>query len=117
MPRAPRLASAFLLASACSRHPVSPDDLVSALAGQGLHVEKTAELETKSEWVGAEMGVSLVLDYDESYLGIRFPAADLARAHCQEGSSGVTFKTWCIEPVSSRPKPETWKKVSQVRTL
>ncbi len=113
-----RLGVAALLVasgSACSRQRATPDELVASLTSQGLHVEKRAELEPKSEWVGGELGLDLVLDYEEPYLAVRFTASDLARGYCQEGQGGVPFGVWCLEPTARPFKPEIWAKVNQLR--
>jgi len=109
-------ALSVIAACACSRPRASPDELAAALTGQGLHVEKKAELDPKPEWVGAELGVDLVLDYDEAYRGIRFSSIDLARGYCQEGPGGVLYRSWCVEPVATSPRHEVWSKVAQLRT-
>jgi hypothetical protein len=102
---------------ACSQHRASTDELVAALTSKGVHVEKKDDLSLRSEWVGAELGVSLVLDYEENYRAVRFTSADLARGHCQEEQGGVPFGTWCLEPLSRSTRQETWQKVALLRTL
>ncbi len=108
-------ALAVVVACSCARHPVTTDELVAALVSKGLHVDKTAEMEPKAEWVGAELEADLVLDYEDSYRGVRFSSADLARGHCQEGQHGVPFGAWCLEPVATSPRVETWNKVDLLR--
>jgi hypothetical protein len=100
-----------ILACACARHTSSPSELIDALTSTGLHVEKRAEVAPREEWVGAEMAVDLLLDYEEAYTAVRFPSADLARTYCQGGQQAVKFGSWCIEPHAHPPRMETWKKV------
>jgi hypothetical protein len=105
-----------IVACACSPHRVSSAELVTALEGTGLHVEKRADVEAKPEWVGAEVGVDLVLDYEETYRGVRFASANFARGYCQEGQAGVPVGCWCLEPVGHSPKQDVWNKVNLLRT-
>jgi hypothetical protein len=105
-----------LFLTACTRHTSSPAELVAALTSTGLHVEEKAEVPPREEWVGAEMGVDLVLDYEEAYTAVRFPSADLARTYCQGGQQAVQFGSWCIEPHAHPPREETWKKVATLGT-
>jgi hypothetical protein len=111
------LASAlFVLAgtTAC-RQRTDPAGLVRLLEGQGVHVDQGAILEPQPEWVGAMMGMDLVLDYEDSYRAIRFQSVDLARAYCQGAPHGVHMDEWCIETSTTSPREDTWQKVIRLR--
>jgi plasmid stability protein len=116
MPFARRRATVlFLVCVAACHHRATADELAASLTAEGLHVDKQAEYEPKPDWVGAELGVDLVLDYEEPYQAIRFTSADLSRNHCQEGRGGIPIGAWCLEPQSSSPRRDVWHKVDALR--
>ena len=113
-----RLVAASLIlacAAAACRGRSTADELVAALTSKGLHVDKREELAPRPEWVGGELGLDLMLDYEEPYVAVRFTAADLARGYCQEGQGGVPWGVWCLEPTARPFRPETWNKVNELR--
>jgi hypothetical protein len=113
-----RLAAVCLVLASVApscRGRATPDELCAALTSKSLHVEKRGELEPKSEWVGGELGLDLMLDYEEPYLAVRFTASDLAHAYCQEGQGGVPWGVWCLEPLAHPFRPATWNKVNELR--
>ncbi len=105
-----------LAAMACSHHRATAHELLTALSNTGLHAQQVAELEPRAEWVGGELGVDLMLDYEQPYLAVRFTSADLARAYCQGGQGGVTYGVWCLEPKVPQFRQDTWNKVNELRT-
>jgi hypothetical protein len=109
-------AAVSLAIAACSAHRSTPEEVVLALKGQGLEVRVLDGGGDAPEWTGFEIRQHLVLDAYEEYAADRFTSADIARGYCETMKAGVRYGIWCIHPLSTAPKMETWTKVAALRT-
>ena len=104
------------IASACTTHKSTSEELVAALQGQHIEVRVMPAPSSGPEWPGYERSEHFILDGYEDYMADRFASTDITRGYCESFKSGVRVDIWCLHPTSGSFSPETWAKVSALRT-